>query len=346
VAVSVRAGGGEREKDLLVCLPDGLELLQQQQARTALVAWQISSWQVFGSDALYGALVVAALEEGLAQKTAEKGDDGGLTASLQQALGVAQAAKVEQDEAREQAWAHCRDGELLMAGDLGADSLERALAQFHAGLALKTATNGEHGWESCMAKLEAQAGAAAEAKLAEDRAREVANGQKADGQAKLAEAATATAAARAAGDDHATAATQHAASVQALKAAVGAFGAALEQETHLPELTAELTTLRQKALCDVAQATANHHASEGREKLAAGADATSQGSASAEPDPAQRAKHHWRSAQAFMSAISAFEAGLVQEDDLDEEMVEQLESSRQDAVRRNCRCTQLINTPN
>ena len=96
---------------------------------------------------------IAEFESGLAQKTSEKGDDGGLTEKLKAALAAATAAKAAQDKAREEALVHCNAGEVLLAGDIGSDTIERAIASYEAGLALQEQTNGDVGWESCMERL-------------------------------------------------------------------------------------------------------------------------------------------------------------------------------------------------
>jgi hypothetical protein len=91
---------------------------------------------------------IDSFEAGLAQKTSAKGDDGGIAAKLETALAEASAAKIEQDNARVKSWSCSSEGELLLAGEIAEDSIERAIALFEAGLALKATTNGEHGWES------------------------------------------------------------------------------------------------------------------------------------------------------------------------------------------------------
>eukprot|EP01046_Picozoa_sp_COSAG06_P078941 COSAG06_NODE_26465_length_614_cov_0.978641_1_plen_187_part_01 len=129
---------------------------------------------------------IAEFESGLAQKTSEKGDDGGLTEKLEAALAAATAAKAAQDKAREEALVHCNAGEVLLAGDIGSDTIERAIASYEAGLALQEQTNGDVGWESCMERLSTNIASATGLKRLQDEARSKA-------QRDLSEAETLTA---------------------------------------------------------------------------------------------------------------------------------------------------------
>jgi hypothetical protein len=51
-------------------------------------------------------------------------------------------------------------------------------------------------------------------------------------------------------------------------------------------------------------------------EVAAAATAAAAAAGGGGGSAAERAKHHWRSAEAFVSAIAAFDAGLVHDDDI------------------------------
>jgi hypothetical protein len=114
---------------------------------------------------------IAALQAGLDERT---GDDQ-LSELLRTHLTTAVDAKQKQDAARAAAQGHLAEGDRLMAGFDGRirwkDSITKAIVEYREGLALREETNGEEGWEGCMATLEERLAAAQVAKQAQDEAR-------------------------------------------------------------------------------------------------------------------------------------------------------------------------------
>lgn len=132
---------------------------------------------------------IAEYESGLAQKTSERGDDGGLTVNLQAALKEATAAKSAQDTARSQALQYCDAGEAMLTGEIGSDTIEKAIASYEAGLALRELTNGESGWDSCMERLSTNIASATGLKRLQDEARAKAQSDFTTAKTRSAEAA-------------------------------------------------------------------------------------------------------------------------------------------------------------
>jgi hypothetical protein len=80
-------------------------------------------------------------------------------------------------------------------------------------------------------------------------------------------------------------------------------------------------------MVDLAHASAEEQDATGEHKLAEGIAAAAAGR-DATTSAAERAKHHWHSAEAFTAAIAAFSAGLVHDDDISDELSAKLEASR------------------
>ena len=281
----------------------------------------------------------AAIEEfesGLAQNTAEKGDDGGLTASLQAALKAAIAARSAQDGARAEALQYCVAGEALLAGEIGADTIAQAIASYEAGLALRELTNGDSGWDSCMDRLSTNIASATGLKRLQEEAR-----AKAQSEFDAAKARTVEAAELQDGVDsltHAEQANKFNKAATALAEAVKLVDSALEEQTNQADLTEQLNALRKQALIDLFHASAGENAAAGADHMAVGASATAEGNDTS-ACAADRAKHHWRSVEAFANAIAAFNAGLVHDDDINDELSQKLESSRAAAKLELARAT-------
>lgn len=280
---------------------------------------------------------IAEFETGLAQKTSEKGDDGGLTVALQAALREATAAKSAQDAARTDALQHCVTGEELLAGEIGSDTIDQAIASYEAGLALRDLTNGESGWDSCMDRLSTNIASATGLKRLQDEAR-----AKAQSDFEAAKTRTIEAAELQDGIDslsYAEQADKLGKAATALQEAVKALDSALNEQTNQVDTTEQLNALRKQTLIDLAHASAGEKAAAGADHMAIGAAATAEGCSAASVRAAERAKHHSRSANAFVCAIAAFNAGLVHDDDINDELSKKLESSRATAKLELARAT-------
>ncbi len=276
-------------------------------------------------------------ESGLAQKTSEKGDDGGLTVTLQAALQKATAAKSAQDAARADALQYCVTGEELLAGEIGTDTIDQAIASYEAGLALRDLTNSDSGWDSCMDRLSTNIASATGLKRLQDEAR-------AKAQSDFATAKKHTMAAAGLQDEadslsHAEQAYKLGKAAEVLQEAVNSLDSALKEQTNQADTTEQLNALRKQALIDLAHASAGAKAAAGADHMAIGAAAAAKGDAAASESATERAKHHWRSAEAFVSAIAAFNAALVHDDDINDELSQKLESSRAAAKLELARAT-------
>ena len=299
----------------------------------ALLGLSLASEQLVGGQAAMAGrkyeVAIAAFEAGLAQQTSTRGDDGGLSTTLQGALDEAAAAKKAQDAARDAAWEHFNEADGAMAGEIGSDTIESAVKHYTGGLALKEATNGDGGWDTCIPQLAENLVVAQAAKQAQDEARASAQKQLATGEQLASEAAAATS------DPEAASAGEQAArfaeAAAAYKRAAEAFALGLQQPTNQAELTAKLESLRQKVTAERVQVVAQEKHAAGDAKLEEGAAAVEAGSGAS--SPADRVKHHWKSAEAFVGAIKAFTAGLDRavEDGVSKEQIAKLTASCQTA---------------
>eukprot|EP01045_Picozoa_sp_COSAG04_P015840 COSAG04_NODE_1282_length_7399_cov_9.510822_5_plen_1136_part_00 len=287
---------------------------------------------------------IAAFEAGLEEKTDARGDDGGLAQQLRDALQGATTAKEGQDTARMQAWEHCSEGELLLTGEIGSDTIGDAIARYTQGLALQEKSNGDEGWESCMPRLQSNLAAAEEKKQAQDQARACAQEQLAAGKKLAAEGTTAADPTALAALGHSEQAANLGTAAEKHKAAAAAFGVALEQQTHQKDLTTQLSGLQQVALADLSLAVARQHNASAEAQMAEGAAAAQEGG-SEQLSPADRVKCHRRSAEAFVSAIATFKAGLDQQREQDdpaavsEDLIAKLKSSGEKAELELARAT-------
>lgn len=127
--------------------------------------------------------------------------------------------------------------------------------------------------------------------------------------------------------------------VTALEESIKSLDSALEQQTNQSDLTEEVSKHRKQALIALAHASAGERAAAGANHMAIGAAAAVAGGEITSTTAPERAKHHWRSAEAYVSAIAAFNAGLVHDDDINDELSQKLESSRAAAKLELARAT-------